>query len=345
MNNRKVQFYFLSALLLLTCLAVFFILRPFIYVLVFAGVFAVIFRGLHEEILNITRQKRGISAVLTTIIIIFCILIPLSLFGIQIFSEVSQFYVSLSAKSGQTELLEVIKSILLKLQNLTPTSLGFSFDLDQFIKQGANWLLSNVGAVFSNVASMVTGLFIFIVGLFYLLKDGYRLKEVVIKFSPLNDKDDRTIFNKLESAVNSVVKGSIFVALIQGTVATLGFVIFGVPNPFLWGGLAAISALIPAVGTSLVMIPSIIYLFFINQIWQGLGLMVWAGLAVGLIDNFIGPIIVGGSIKMHPFIIFLSTIGGLAYFGLAGFLLGPLVVSILFSLFDIYFSFIDETFE
>jgi predicted PurR-regulated permease PerM len=343
MNNQKLEFYFLLTLLILTCLFSFFIFRPFIYILVFAGVFAVIFRGVYKKILKVTHQKDGLSAALTTIIIIFCILIPLSLIAMQIFSELSQLYASLSAGNEHTGLMQIIKSALLKLENLAPISLGLSFDPDQLIKQVANWLLNNMGAIFSNMASMFTGLFIFIVGLFYLLKDGHLLKTSIIKFSPLSDKDDKTIFDKLQLAINSVVKGSILVALIQGGAATIGFFIFGVPNPFLWGSLAVISALIPAVGTSLVMIPSIIYLILSSHIWQGFGLIIWAALGVGLIDNFVGPRIVSRGIKMHPFITFLSTLGGLAYFGLAGFLLGPLIVNILFTLFDIYFTFMDKT--
>lgn len=345
MNNQKVQFYFLLAVLIITCLIAFLILRPFIYVLVFAGVFAVIFRGVYKKILTASHQRAGMSAALTTIIIIFCILLPLSLITTQVFTEVSQIYLSLSSSSEQVGLMQVTRNALLKLENLIPASLGFSLDLDQFIKQVASWLMNNIGSIFSNVASIVTGLFIFIVGLFYLLKDGHKLKTAVIKLSPLSDKDDRSIFEKLELAINSVVKGNILVALIQGSVATIGLAIFGVPNPFLWGSLTAITALIPGVGTSLVMIPSVIYLLLINNIWQGFGLILWASLAVGLVDNFVGPKIVGRGIQMHPFIVFLSTLGGLAYFGLAGFLLGPLIISILFSLFEIYFAFVDKASE
>jgi predicted PurR-regulated permease PerM len=345
MNNQKMQFYFLLALLILTCVIAFFIFRPFIYILVFASVFAVIFRGVYEKIMVVTHRKAGFSAAITTIIIIFCILIPLSLIAIQIFTEISQLYTSLSAGNEQSGMIQILKIFLLKIEGLAPTSLGLSFNPDQLIKQVANWLMNNIGSIFSNMANMFTGLFIFIVGLFYLLKDGHQLKTSIIKFSPLSDKDDKTIFDKLQLAINSVVKGSILVALIQGGVATIGFTIFGVPNPFLWGCMAVISALIPAIGTSLVMIPSIIYLILVNHVWQGIGLIIWAILAVGLIDNFIGPKIVSRGIKMHPFITFLSTLGGLAYFGLAGFLLGPLIVNILFTLFGIYFSFVDKVSE
>ena len=345
MNKQKGQFYFLLALLIFFCLITFFIFRPFIYVLVFAGVFAVIFKGLHRRILTATRQRTWLAAALTTIVIIFCILIPLSLVASQIFREINQLYFSLSAGSGQTGLIEVIQEALTKLQNLIPASFGFSFNLDQFARQAANWLINNIGSIFSNVASLFTGLFIFVIGLFYLLKDGHELKKDLIKYSPLSDEDDRTIFDKLELAINSVIKGNMFVALIQGVVATVGLTIFGVPNPFLWGAMAAVSALIPGMGTSLVTVPAIVYLFLISHIWQGIGMIIWAAIAVGAIDNFLGPKIVSRRIRMHPFIIFLSTIGGIAYFGIAGFILGPIIVSVLFTLFDIYFSFVNKTSE
>jgi predicted PurR-regulated permease PerM len=325
--------------LALTSVLVFFILRPFFYVLVFAGVFAVIFENLHKRILIFTQKKETLSALLTTIVIILSILLPLGIIAVQILNEISQVYVLLSNNGSQSELIPLVKNIFTKLQNLAPTLFNFSFNFDKIFSQIANWLFNNIGAIFSNMTGIATGLFIFIMGLFYFLKDGQKLKIAVIKFSPLSEKDDEIILDKLKLAINSVVKGSILVAIIQGIIAMIGLTIFDVPNPFLWGSMATISALIPAVGTSLIMIPSIIYLFLVNQIPQAVGLTIWFIFAVGMIDNLIGPKIVGKGIKMHSFIIFLSILGGLAYFGISGFLLGPLIISILFTLFDIYFSF------
>jgi predicted PurR-regulated permease PerM len=187
-------------------------------------------------------------------------------------------------------------------------------------------------------ANIITSLFIFLIGLFYLLKDGVRLKSLVMRLSPLSDRNETVLFAKLIVAINSVVKGALLIALIQGIAVTVGLLLFGVPNPFLWGSLAVVAALIPAVGTSLILIPAILYLFFSGQTLAGFGLAIWGLLGVGLIDNFFSPRILGKGMKMHPLITFLSTMGGLAYFGLPGFLLGPLFVSVLFALIEIYFS-------
>ena len=116
----------------------------------------------------------------------------------------------------------------------------------------------------------------------------------------------------------------------------MGFSIFGVPNPILWGSVAAVAALIPGVGTALVLIPSILYLFFIGETVSASGLLVWGIVAVGLVDNILGPKLVGRGIKLHPFLTLLSILGGISFFGPLGFLFGPLTLSLLFAFLEIY---------
>jgi predicted PurR-regulated permease PerM len=133
-----------------------------------------------------------------------------------------------------------------------------------------------------------------------------------------------------------VIKGSLLIALIQGMVSGTGFAIFGVPNPVLLGSVAIIAALIPNVGTAVVLTPAILYLYLTDQVWQSAGLLIWGITAVGLIDNLLGPTLIGRSSKIHPLLILLAVLGGLAFFGPLGFILGPLVISLLFAVLDIY---------
>ena len=116
----------------------------------------------------------------------------------------------------------------------------------------------------------------------------------------------------------------------------VGFWIFGVPNAILWGSFAAIAALIPGIGTALVLTPAILFLFARGEIFSAIGLLAWGVGVVGLIDNFLGPRLMGRGIELHPLIILLSVLGGIGFFGPIGFLLGPLIVSLFFALLDIY---------
>jgi predicted PurR-regulated permease PerM len=204
------------------------------------------------------------------------------------------------------------------------------------LQRGLEWAFSNLDTVFSGASKIVLAVFIMLLALFYLLRDGRELKRQIIALSPLGDDDDNRIFKKLEQTIYSIFAGSILVGLIQGVLTGIGFAIFGVPNPALWGSIAAVSALIPGIGTSLVMVPGVLYLFFTGSTTPAIGLLIWGVLAVGLIDNFLGPIFINRGVKIHPFLILLSVLGGLIFFGPVGFVLGPIILAFLFALLDIY---------
>ncbi len=340
MNNQKLQPYFLLTLLTGVLILAFFVFRPFLQALILASVFAVVFQPLHQKLLDRVRNRQGLAALGTAIIIVIVILVPLVFLGIQIFGEAQQLYSSLANGDGKDAILGVFKGLIDDFQS----AIGgfalreFSVDFDQYFKQGLSWLLQNLGAVFSNFAKLLASSFIFLIALYYLLKDGQKLKKTVIALSPLSDTDDEAIFKKLEVAVNSVIKGNLTIALIQGVLTAIGFAIFGVPNAALWGTVAAVAALIPGIGTALVLIPAIIFLFLTSSVFSAFGLLAWGVIAVGLVDNFLGPKLVSHGMHLHPLIVFLSVLGGIVFFGPIGFLLGPLTISLLFALLDIYSS-------
>lgn len=339
-SNQKSKTYFLLILIAGTLILAFFVFRPFLNALLLAMVFAVVFQPLHQKILGCTRERQAAAAFLTVIITVALILIPLAFLGIQIFQEAQQLYSSLTEGGGKDNILNIFKGLIGNFQQYFSTTKEFSIDIDQYLKQGLGWLLQNLGGVFSNFAKVIVSFFIFLFALYYLFKDGQKLKRAVIALSPLADVDDEAIFKKLELAVNSVIRGNIVIALIQGILTAIGFIIFGIPNAMLWGTMAAIAALIPSVGTALVLTPAIIFLFLSGKTLPAFGLLAWGAGAVGLIDNFLGPKLIGRGMRLHPMIVLLSVFGGIGFFGPIGFLLGPLTLSLFFVLLDIYSSFI-----
>lgn len=336
MDNRNQHFYYLSALLAGSFVLIFFIFRPFIYTLIFAVVFAVVFQPVHKYFLRLTKQKIGLSALIATIFVLTLSLVPIVFFGIQIVKEAQQLYLSLAEDSTKKIVHDAIYKLMEKMLRFFPTLNGFKIDFDQYLKEGLGWLLQHIGDVFSNVVKLMVNFFIFVISLYYLFKDGQKLKKNFFDLSPIPEKDNQLISNKLEAAINSVIKGNLVIALIQGLLSAIGFVIFGVPNAMLWGSATAVSALIPGVGTSLVLIPAILFLFLTGKILSGFGLLVWSACAVGMIDNFLGPKLVGQRMQVHPMLILLSVLGGIVFFGPIGFLLGPLMISLFFAFFEIY---------
>ncbi len=338
MNYPKSELYFLLILLAGIFVLAFFIFKPFLYALILAMVFATVLQPVYQKIVEFTRGRQGLSALATIVIVIVFIFTPLIFLGIQIFQEAQQLYFSLTDGGGKDAILNVFNILIDKLQEYFPATQEFSVNVDQYLKQGLGWLLQHLGAVFGSFAKIMVSSFVFLIALYYLLKDGQKLRAAVIALSPLSDADDEAISKKLGMAINSVVRGNLLIALVQGVLTAAGFLIFGVPNAVLWGSVAAIAALIPGIGTALVLAPAILFLFLKGEVFSGVGLIVWGVGAVGLVDNFLGPRLVGRSMQLHPLIIPLSVLGGIGFFGPIGFLLGPLTISLLFALLDIYFA-------
>lgn len=343
MDHQKSELYFLLILLAGILVLVFFIFKPFLYALILAIVFANVFEPLHKKALNITGQRKGLAALLATISVLIVVITPLAFLGVQIFREATELTSSLINNNSATDLSRGVNNIIQSLAKFSPFPIEFSVDVNQYLKQGLSWLLQHLGPLFANITKAIVGVLIFLVALYYLFKDGPKFKEAVISLSPLQNIHDETIFNKLALTINSVIKGGLAVALVQGILTAVGFVIFGVPNATLWGSVAAIAALIPGIGTALVLIPAILYLYLSGETLLAVGLFAWGMTAVGLVDNFLGPKLIGRGIQHHLFLIFLSVLGGIGFFGPLGFLLGPLVISLFFVLIEIYSAIISRS--
>ncbi|MFZ2303251.1 MAG: AI-2E family transporter [Minisyncoccia bacterium] len=334
MSYQKSELYFLVTLLVGMSIVTFFIFQPFLYALILGVIFATVFSPVHKILLSRLRGNKGLAALVTTIFVLVVIVVPVTLLSTQIFQEATSLYSSLIDNGGIAGLLKSIEDLVRSIGiPFMPTS---ALDFGQYVKQGLSFLLEHLGTIFSNVAKIIVGIIVLFIALYYLFKDGHELRKSVIALSPLSDVYDETIFRKLELAINSVVRGSISVALVQGVLTAIGLYIFGVPNPVLWGSVASVTALIPGVGTSLVLIPSILFLFFTGSEAGAVGLLIWGIVAVGLVDNVLGPKIVGKGAKLHPFLILLSILGGIGLFGPIGFLFGPLALALLFAFLEIY---------
>jgi len=336
MISKKPRLYFLLILLSLSLVLSFFVLRPFLYSLILASVFAIVFQPLYRQVLKRVHQQTWLASFLTILVLVIFILIPLTFLIVQIFQEAQGLYFSLTTNFNQQSLTEFWPSLDQRLSTVSPIFDNLSFGLNQYVQNILSFFVQNLGLVFSNLAKIMANLFVFLIAFFFLLKDGEQLKQKIISLSPLTKNDDEIIIKKITQAVNSVIKGSLLIATLQGISSSIGFLIFGVPNPIIWGTLAAVGALVPSIGTAIVIVPAIIYLYFTSQVISAIGLLAWGILAVGLIDNVLGPKFVGKGIGLHPLLILLSVLGGLSLFGPIGFILGPLTVSLLVSLLDIY---------
>jgi predicted PurR-regulated permease PerM len=334
--SRLQIIYFASVLLFILALT-FLIFKPFITALVVAMTMAVVVEPVYEYLLRKVKNSRIIAAIITVILIIILILIPLIFLGKQVFDEARDTYITLGI--NQDTPVFGTDFVQGKIQNIFP---NLNIDIRDYVADFSEWLFSHTGSFFTGTLDIVLKTFLGIIAVFYFLKDGPRFRKAFVDLSPLPEEYDEKIINTLKLSMKSIVRGTFLVAVAQGTLAGLGFYIFGLPNPALWGMVAAISALIPGIGTSLVMIPAVLFLFLTSTLASALGLLIWGALLVGMIDNFLTPKLLERGINIHPLLILFSVIGGIALFGIGGFIMGPLILSLLFTLFDIYDLFINH---
>jgi predicted PurR-regulated permease PerM len=329
-QNRQLIGFFL--LLGITSIVVLMMLFPLWQILALAGIFAVIFHPLYERIER-GMASPNMASVLTILIIILVAILPLWFIGQLLFNEIVDVYNKFRFGELVFNQADFIARLPQQVQNILQS---LNNDINAIVSRFTGSAFNLVSGLLSNLASFFLSLFLLIFILFFFLRDGIKIKGLVKELSPLSEAYDSVLMNKLETAVGGVLKGSFLIALIQGTVASVGFVIFGVPQPVLWGAFTVLTALVPTVGTSISLIPAILYLFFTGHTGAGIGMAIWGAVAVGTIDNIVGPRLVGEKINLHPLLVLLSVLGGIQLFGFLGFLFGPILMSVFVALLDIY---------
>lgn len=339
MNTYTLQIGFFILLTLCIGVLMYFVLAPYLAAVFLAIITVVITKPINQMYRKTIGGNKSIAAALSVMTVCLIVVLPLVFVGNQLIKESSDLYnASVNGEPKEVFSLAVDK-LEQKINGIIPgrdIDLEKYSDLSLYIRTGVVWVTGHISNFFSGVLKITLNAFLFILCLFYLYKDGERLLSRTIRLSPLFDRYDTLIVDKLERAVNSVIRGQLAVGIIQGILTGIGFSIFGVPSAFIWAVVAAIASLVPTIGTSIVTIPGILFLFFTGNMFGSIGLLVWAVVAVGLVDNILGPILMKRGVHIHPFLILLSVLGGLAFFGPVGFIAGPVTLSLLFALLDIY---------
>ncbi len=307
-------------------------LQPFISALALSAIIVTICYPLYERILRGTpRNNPTLAALVSTIVVLVIIIIPLLWLTSTLVTETLSVYKMLG--DSQHSFADSFADIEKAIQGVAPT---FELNITAYLQQGAQWLAGNLGAIFAGTASTIFAFFIALIGSFYFFRDGREFTRTLIRISPLPDNDDNVILQRMAVAVRSVVTGTVLIALIQGVLTAIGLTVVGFERAILLGTFAALGALVPSIGTSIVLIPSIGYLIYVGDYIAAGGLAIWAALAVGLIDNILGPYLMSRGSTIHPFLILLSVLGGIGLFGPIGFIVGPVLVSLFIVLLELY---------
>jgi predicted PurR-regulated permease PerM len=332
MHTSSIEKYFLFSLLAIVTILAVAIFYPFITTIVLAGAFAVVLTPLYNWIRkNVAKGVSWLASLFTIVIFLLVLCVPIFFIGTTIFNQAENAY---NAISGLNSNGEFIQKLDLSINNIMPN--GMHFDTVSKVNELGTFLSNNIGSFFTSTFNSILMFILMIFTIFYLLKDGENWKKSLITLSPLSEENVKEILSKLSSAINRILKGSFLIAIAQGILVGIGLSVFGVPNGALWGALAGISSFIPTVGTSLVSIPAILFLYFTGMQVEALGLLIWSVILVGFIDNLLTPYVISRNTEIPSLFILFSILGGVTLMGPVGVLIGPLVLSLLYSLVSIY---------
>ncbi|MEA3199076.1 MAG: hypothetical protein QOE90_504 [Thermoplasmata archaeon] len=316
-ETRKRATRFLVAVLAILAFATFVLLRPIFSGLTFGLVVGFL---LLKPYRRMSRGWRHPHLVAIGIVLVLCVAVdvPLFLLGWELVNEVRDFAAQLPTLGPQVE------HLLVRL-GVSPDAAAASVkqasdDALAALHASALPTLSFVGALLMNV-----GVFLFV--LYYTLVTGHKFAAWVRDALPLPGEHADHLLDAVAARMRNLFLGTFLVATCIGVITGVVWWLLGFPNPVFWGAVLTVLNLIPALGMGVVVFPASAWAFLDGRVWQGAALLLWAMFLAGVAGNWIRAIFVGKTEGVHPILVLVGTIGGLATFGPAGFLLGPLILS------------------
>jgi predicted PurR-regulated permease PerM len=332
-----------TALLLLVALitGVFLLMiRKFLMVLFLAGIFAAFFHPLHRRFASWFRGRRTPAAVATLLIVVLAVIVPLGgLVGmltaqaIRISRAVTPWIQDRLAKPDEmTHWLQGLPFY----DQIAPYRETIFEKAGQLVGSLSSFLINSLSSATAGTVQFLFLLGLFLYALFFFLLDGEKLLRRMLYYLPLADDAEERMLARFTSVTRATLKGTAVIGVLQGGLAGLGFWVVGLDGALFWGTIMAVLSIIPAVGIGLVWVPAVVILAAGGEWGAAIGLAVWCGAIAGSVDNLLRPRLVGHDTQMPDLLILFSTLGGIALFGLPGFIIGPIVAALFVTVWDIY---------
>jgi predicted PurR-regulated permease PerM len=276
-------------------------------------------------------------------IIVMIVILPVTLITALLLQEGFSIYEKI--QSGELNIGQYSKQIFDTLpawvtdllDRFDLTNLGLMQErLSSSLMKTSQFLAAQALNIGQNTFDFIVDLFIVLYLLFFLLRDGDGLTRRIRDAIPLYPEQQRALFNKFTAVIRATIKGTVVVALVQGALGGMIFWALGVHAPALWAALMAVLSLLPAVGSALVWLPVSIYFLATGAIWQGIVLIAFGVLVIGLVDNVLRPVLVGKETKIPDYVVLVATLGGIAIFGVNGFVIGPVIAAMFMAAWDIF---------
>lgn len=345
MSETALQQKALMLLLVLVTLAFIWILLPYYGAVFWAVILGIVFAPLQRRLLMRLDWRRNLAAGITLLVCLVIAILPVIIISTLLVQEGATLYKNI--ESGQLDIASYIERFKDMLPAFAQNGLerlgmgdleGLRDKIAKGAMQGSQFFATQAFSFGQGTFEFVVSFGIMLYLLFFFLRDGAELVRKIRTAVPLAEHQKRRLQLKFNRVVRATVKGNLLVAVTQGALGGLIFWILDIPSALVWAVLMAFLSLLPAVGAGIVWAPVAAYFLLSGAIWQGVVLTAFGVLVIGLVDNVLRPILVGKDTRMPDYLILISTLGGLAVFGLNGFVIGPLIAALFMSSWGIFVS-------
>jgi predicted PurR-regulated permease PerM len=320
-------------------------IRQFLIVILLAGIFSAMFQPLYQRFVQWFKGRRNLASLMTLVTICLIVILPLFLlFGIvtaqaiKISNEVGPWVAHQIAEPSRFtdyfrslpfyDYFQQYKDLILKKTG-------------ELVGSISTFLIENLAQVTRSTIAFIFLFLVFLYTMFFFLKDGKLLLDRILFYLPLASHDEERLLERFTSVSRATIKGTLVIGVIQGGLAGLAFWAVGIDGSVFWGAVMTFLSVIPAVGSALVWVPAVIILAALGHFLKAFLLLIFCGLLVGSVDNLLRPKMVGRDTRMHELLIFFGTLGGISFFGIIGFIIGPIVAALFTTIWEIY----GETFK
>jgi predicted PurR-regulated permease PerM len=320
------------------------IIKPYLVDIFLALVVFFTAKPLHQVLTRLLFGRRALASALTCLILALIIIIPLITLVSIVARQALEFSSLLnqglqSGTLGQwlNAKMDLLKNYLVHLNlPLPPEQIKFESLVQTILTNASKFIYNNAIGFLSGFTGFVLDLSLVLFVAFFLFLQGDDFIAEVKKLSPLSTADNEMIVSEMEATIKATLWSTVVVAFIQGSLGGVGFFLFGVPQAAFWGTVMVPASVIPVVGAAIIWLPAVIYLFLQGAWAKSLGLLVFCALFIGSVDNLLKPMLMRGTRSTPTVLVLLSILGGISYFGMIGFILGPFILSLLLSLLSIY---------
>ena len=339
MKSKNAFIFVLSLITILFAI----ILWNFFLPILWAIVLSILFYPLRNYLIN-KKYNPSLVSFLTIIVIVILVLIP----GFIIFTVIGSesLLVLNKIESGEYNLGQLVNWFNALVPNLIDRLDSIGLNTNQLIEQLNNigvgatkFIVSLLMSTGQNLLQFFLSFFIMLYLLFFFLRDGENIIKSCIESFPMDDNQERFLIEKFSTVIKATVKGTILIAIAQGSIGGLILLFLDIEGAILWGAMMALFSILPGIGASIIWLPIALALIFNGALLKGLILIISGIFIIGLIDNLLRPYLVGKETNLPDYLILLSTLGGITIFGLSGFIIGPVVTALFIALWSTFNSY------